>query len=281
MKKQSIKQLAAMNMHYARYSLDYFFDSIARLGFDRFELWGGAPHFFYPTEAGPSVAEIKKELLRRGLEVVCVTPEQCIYPYNIASSQKEFRKVSAEYFCGWIRRTAELGVTKMLCGAGWGLHDVPIEEAWKYSVESLEKMTREAERCGVTLAFEILLPNESNLVNDMASAKKIMAEIDSPHFGLCIDTVPMFKEGKSLEDYYEALGERIVHIHLNDGKPTGHLTWGDGEQPLEEHLATLARHDYTGDLSLELGADRYYADPEPHLEQGLRVLEKAFGETLK
>ncbi len=49
MKKQSIKQLAAMNMHYARYSLDYFFDSIARLGFDRFELWGGAPHFFYPT----------------------------------------------------------------------------------------------------------------------------------------------------------------------------------------------------------------------------------------
>ena len=33
MKKQSIKQLAAMNMHYARYSLDYFFDSIARLYF--------------------------------------------------------------------------------------------------------------------------------------------------------------------------------------------------------------------------------------------------------
>ena len=62
----------------------------------------------------------------------------------------------------------------------------------------------------------------------------------------------------------------IVHIHLNDGKPTGHLTWGDGEQPLEEHLATLARHDYTGDLSLELGADRYYADPS-------RIWNGAFG----
>ena len=30
------------------------------------------------------------------------------------------------------------------------------------------------------------------------------------------------------------------------------MTWGDGEQPLQEHLQTLARHNYTGDISLEL-----------------------------
>lgn len=107
-----------------------------------------------------------------------------------------------------------------------------MEQAWRYAVDSLEKMTREAQKRGVTLAFEILLPNESNLVNDLASTCRMMKEIDDPHLMCCIDTVPVCREGKTLEDYFAALGQRIVHIHLNDGTPTGHLTWGDGNQPL-------------------------------------------------
>ena len=33
MRKLQITQLAAMNMHYSRYSIDAFLDSAARLGF--------------------------------------------------------------------------------------------------------------------------------------------------------------------------------------------------------------------------------------------------------
>lgn len=216
----------------------------------------------------------------RGLTIACVTPEQCIYPYNIASAQDDFRQASVDYFCGWIRQAAELEAPKMLCGPGWGLLDQPVEQAWRYAVDSLEKMTREAQKRGVTLAFEILLPNESNLVNDLASTCRMMKEIDDPHLMCCIDTVPVCREGKTLEDYFAALGQRIVHIHLNDGTPTGHLTWGDGDQPLREHLDTLERWDYAGAITLELGAGRYYQQPEEHLERGLRVLETAFGQKL-
>ncbi len=281
MKQLSISQLAAMNMHYARYSLETFLDSVAQLGFTQFELWGGAPHFYYPSHCGPAVAQLRRQAESRELSIVCVTPEQCIYPYNIASAQREFREESVAYFNGWIRLTAELGVKKMLCGPGWGLLDQPIEEAWRYAVDSLEQMTRQAEKCGVTLAFEILLPNESNLVNDLASTVRMMREIDSPHFMCCVDTVPVCREGKTLEDYFQALGDRIVHIHLNDGTPTGHMTWGDGNQPLEDHLQTLSRHNYSGAITLELGSGRYYQEPQVHLERGLRTLEKAFGQVLK
>lgn len=52
MRKLQITQLAAMNMHYSRYSIDAFLDSAARLGFTQLELWGGAPHFSIRPSAG-------------------------------------------------------------------------------------------------------------------------------------------------------------------------------------------------------------------------------------
>ena len=118
MRKLQITQLAAMNMHYSRYSIDAFLDSAARLGFTQLELWGGAPHFFYPTQCGPSAAALRRMAADRGLTIACVTPEQCIYPYNIASAQDDFRQASVDYFCGWIRQAAELEAPKMLCGPG-------------------------------------------------------------------------------------------------------------------------------------------------------------------
>lgn len=66
MRKLQITQLAAMNMHYSRYSIDAFLDSAARLGFTQLELWGGAPHFFYPTQCGPSAAALRRMAADRG-----------------------------------------------------------------------------------------------------------------------------------------------------------------------------------------------------------------------
>lgn len=197
MRKLQITQLAAMNMHYSRYSIDAFLDSAARLGFTQLELWGGAPHFFYPTQCGPSAAALRRMAADRGLTIACVTPEQCIYPYNIASAQDDFRQASVDYFCGWIRQAAELEAPKMLCGPGWGLLDQPVEQAWRYAVDSLEKMTREAQKRGVTLAFEILLPNESNLVNDLASTCRMMKEIGRSAFDVLYRHRPRLPGGEN------------------------------------------------------------------------------------
>ena len=45
MKLINREQIAGMNIHYLFYSLDYFLDKQAELGFKTIELWGGAPHF--------------------------------------------------------------------------------------------------------------------------------------------------------------------------------------------------------------------------------------------
>lgn len=75
-----------------------------------------------------------------------------------------------------------------------------------------------------------------------------------------------------IENFEFRVGDRIAHIHLNDGRPDGHLTWGDGDQPLEEHIAALSNYNYSGYITLELGDPTYYVNSEVHLKRGLSTL---------
>lgn len=274
MRKITFEQIAAMNMHYQKCSFEYFLESIDRLGVKNFELWAGSPHFCNTDSKASPVPKMKKLVADRGMKIVCVTPEQCLYPYNIAAREGHIRKRSIEYFNQYVRQTAELGVDKMLITSGWGNYDERVQDAWNRSVESLREILKTAEKEGVDLAFEILLPDESNLVNNLETTIRMMKELESSRAKCCIDTVPVCFEGKTLDDFFKALGDKIIHIHLNDGAPDGHLTWGDGEQPLEEHLEALSKHDYAGYMTLELGDPLYYLDPEKDLKRGLDTLKK-------
>ena len=91
-------QLAAMNMVYNRYSFTYFLDSLERMGVGQFELWAGAPHFCHFIQSLSDAGKLRKEVGLRGLKIVCLTPEQVLYPHNIASSDRELRRFSLEYF---------------------------------------------------------------------------------------------------------------------------------------------------------------------------------------
>ena len=205
----SLQQFAAMNMVYNRYSNSYFLDSMQRLNVSNFELWTGAPHLNCMFQTMADAASVRKSVRERGLHMVCLTPEQVMYPYNIAAVNPELRQKSLDYFHRYIDMTAELEIDKMLCCSGWGDYDEPDKEtSWRRSVDALGEMTLHAEKAGVTLAFEILQPTESNLVHDFASTKRMMEEIVHPNFQLCVDTVPVRREGKTLVDYFEAFGSR-------------------------------------------------------------------------
>lgn len=263
------KRLAAMNMVYQKYSLDYFFESMRRLDVTNFELWAGSPHLFCMTPSLSDVLPIRKKVREYGMNIVCVTPEQVMYPYNIACPDAQMRRESVEYFLRYIDITAELGADKLLCCAGWGDYDGDIEESWKYSVDSLRIMTDHAEKAGIYLAFEILGPQESNLVHDLAGTERMMNEIQSPNFTLCVDTVPVRVENRTLEEYFERFGKRISHFHLTDGNPAGHVPCGMGEHPVAEYLDTLKRYEYSGYITLEIGDTGCCTDPEGATRTGL------------
>jgi len=276
MEKLRLEQFAAMNMVYNRYSFEYFLESIERLHIQNFELWTGAPHLNNFIYSQSDVNEIRKKVEKRNMKIVCVTPEQVMYPHNIAAKNDELREFSVQYFLRYIEMTAQLGADKMLCCAGWGNYDEPVGQAWKRSVASLERLVHRAEQEGVVLAFEILCPFESNLVYNFETTKRMMAEIDSPVFRLCVDTVPVRLGGNTLQQFFEQFGDRICHIHLTDGTPTGHVPLGLGDHPKEEHLAALEANDYKGYVTLEIGDTSWATDPEKATATGFQTLKKFF-----
>jgi fructoselysine 3-epimerase len=274
MAKIQNSQIAPMNIHYIFYPLEYFLDSLVKFNVESIELWGGSPHVPIEDLSFSQVKNIGKEIERRDLKVACFTPETCVYPINIAAKEDYIRDRSVNYALKSLDIASELGTNLMQIVCGMGYYNEPIDEAWSRSRDSLERIAKKAESLGINLTLEPLLPDETNLVNNLDRAIKMLDEVGSSNLGCNLDTVPMVVAGNTIEDYFSNLGNRVNHIHLCDG-PHAHVAWGDGTLPLKQYLDQLSSYDYKGYLGLEIYDSKYYIDPDQALKQSLDRIREA------
>jgi protein FrlC len=218
------------------------------------------------------IRNIKKEINRRDLSVVCFTPEQCVYPINLAAKEDRLREKSIQYFIKSAEAAKELGAPMLLVTPGWGYENEGPGEAWKRTRDSLERLSTVAADLDLTLAFEPLTRVESNLVFNSKSLKRMLDEVNSPNLKGMIDTIPMAMANEDFTDYFRLLGEDLVHIHFIDGKPEGHLVWGDGVLPLEKYIHQLNEIGYKGFLTLEYTSYQYVQNPDEAMERSLKIL---------
>jgi protein FrlC len=276
MSKLLMNQLAATNMVYAHFSFDYFLDSMERLGVHRLELYGCSSHFhFYDSSEDPTPA-MKKKLRERGFQVVSMMPEENTYAVNIAAPEANIRDKTVALYKLFIEAASEMECPQMLLCPGRPYWDKPFSVGYRWGLDSVEKLVRHAERYGVTLMYENLNPRESLLAANRFDQFRMVQEIDSPFLKCCVDTVPVACAGETLEQYFELMGDKLAHIHLNDGRPTGHMKWGDGFQDLDAHLNAMRRHGYTGTITMEMANGAYQLDPEPHYRANIETLRRHF-----
>lgn len=273
MSKISRKQIAVMNIQYKYFPLTRFLDDAVENGVENVELWGAAPHFHMEDMTYSEISGVRRAIEGRGLHLVCFTPEQCVYPINLAAPSSDARRRSVKFFENSIRAAGELGCEKVLVTSGTGYFDgSDEEEAWKHAAENLYGLGEMAAHYGVTLALEVLRRDESNLVYNLPALKKMLGELNHASIGGMIDTIPMALAGESPAMYLEALGEKLVHVHFIDGAPKGHLAWGDGVLDMERYLEEFSSFGYTGYLSLEITDGRYVMDPSASVAQSIRKL---------
>lgn len=267
------EQIAIMNIQYKYYPFCKFLDDAVKYQVKNIEIWGAAPHVYLEDLTYFEIMQIKREIDRRGLNVVCYTPEQCVYPINIAADNRDERRRSLKFFENHLRAASELGADKMLVTSGWGYFDSSNrEQAWKYAAEGIYDLAECGANHGIRIALEVLRKDESNLVNDLSSLQQMINEVDHDQIGGMIDTCPMNLAGESPRDYLEALGDRVIHVHFVDGTPRGHLAWGDGILDMEQYLQELSDGGYQGYLSLEITDGRYHLDPEASVQKSLERL---------
>lgn len=266
-------RVAAMNIQYKYFPLCKFLDDAVENGVKNVELWGAAPHFYFPDMTASEIRCVRTEIERRELKLICFTPEQCVYPINLASECEADRRRSRKFFEDSIRIAGELGTDKVLVTSGTGyFDDKNHDDAWSRTAEGLFELGELAAHYDITLALEVLRRDESNLVYNLPTLKKMLDTLSHPQIGGMIDTIPMALAGERPADYLEALGEKLIHVHFIDGAPRGHLAWGDGVLDMKQYLEDFERFEYSGYFSLEITDGRYFMDPTASVRQSVQRL---------
>jgi protein FrlC len=257
------EQLAGMNQHYKKYSLDYFLDAQENIGFQNIEFWLGVPHFWLDSMSYSDCKDIKKKFSKRGLKIVSTTSPSIDYQYQYAALEKWYFEKSFKYFSNGIKATSEFGAGIMTVNSGWGYLNEDFETSFKRSKEMISKLCDVAKAEGIILALESLTSIETNIVNNIATTKRMFDEINHPSLKIMVDTVATSFAGEKITDWFKEFDNDLVHMHFIDGNylSYSHLVWGDGEYSLEKQIQYLNENKYEGYLVQEIDDEIYLEDP--------------------
>lgn len=275
MHRLDASQISASNFSYLRFPLERWLDDMAGLEVQNVELWGVSPHLYVEDARPADVERVRAAIASRDLNLTCFTPEQVMYPINIAAREDRIRERSVEYFFKCVEACNGLECPKLFLTPGWGYVGEDEGEIWKRSADSLRRIVERAAEHGVTAVLEALQPVESHVINSSAQLRRMLDEVGHPSMKAAVDVPAMAVAGETVADYTRAFGADLAHAHFVDGAPDGHLAWGDGELPLERYLQEFAEGDFTGYLSFELIASRYWLDPLPPVRQSIERIKAA------
>ncbi len=272
MGKYSMARVAAVNICFQYFSLDYFLESIAKIGFEKVDLWTGYPHMLLDGDYAAQCRRIRRRCESLGLAVDNLMPKVIGWPLNIADAEEKIRRRAVEYLKRAVDAAELLGAPTLQLVPGSGLYDHPVEDAWARSRESLSQVAEYAGSQGKRAALEAVQIYETNLVGNKDSLNRMVQEVGSPYLGAVVDTTHMAANGETLEEYFALLGNRIWRVHLNENHQ---LPWGEGGAPVDQYLKTLEQWGYDGNFSLEICSKPHYLNPAQAMEVSYWFLKEA------
>lgn len=253
-------RFALGSYQYLRYPFSYFLDTAAELEIRNVELWAAGPTFCLDTMDASQLREKAAELRTRELSVCCITPEQCQYPVNLAAEDGRIREYSIRNFERAFRAAEMLECPKVLVSVGCGYFNLPVEEAWKRSEESLYRLSEKAQSTGILLVLETLTPLSSNVLNTPEQQREMISHMPPGSMKPMLDIGQMVYMEQDLEQYL-AHGKELAHVHLHDSHPAIHMALGDGDLPICKYLSALEASGYRGMYALEQNDPIYRKDP--------------------
>ena len=246
-------KLAVCNEFFEGWRIEKVLNYAAEIGCDGVEL---APFTLAQSVNRISAARrrnIRKAAEKAGVEIVglhwlLASPPglYLTHPDNaIRAKTQDYIKVLIN-FCG------DLGGKVMIHGSpqqrlvqkGWDR-----DACWNHAVDVFAGCVKDLERNGVTYCIEALTPKETNIINSMAEAKKMVADVGHPNFQTMMDTKAAASESKPHVDVIAEAGKALRHVHVNDPNLRGP---GFGDLAFAPILRALKDRGYKGYVSVEV-----------------------------
>lgn len=255
-------KISICNEVFQGWSIEKVFDYAAKLGYDGVEI--------APFTLGDSVTEIspsRRKAIRRaaensGVEIVglhwlLVKPEG-LY---INHPDEIIRIRTQEYIEALVHFCADIGGKLLLHGSphqrtvkeGWNF-----SESWDYAKETFRACLETARKRDVTYCIEPLTKVNTNFINTVDEALRLVKEIRHPNFKMMFDCRSASAQEKSItEALIRALDSRMLrHVHVNDASGRGP---GFGKTKFAPILKTLVKNGYKGYISVEV----FEFNPDP------------------
>ncbi len=291
-------KLAVGSFHYIRYPFTYFLDSAVRLGIPNIEIWGVAPHVYADDVSPERAKQLAHEIHVRKLNPVCFCPEQCMYPFDIGSTDSILRERSVDFMKRSIQLGAALGAPLFLLCPGRGWLNEPIKPAWDACRKSIEEMVPVAEKENVTIVIETQKTFDTSFMLRAADQRKMIDEVDSPFFKAMVDTTQMTCFGDTPADNMRILGDDLRHMHLTalysegldltlqgdallakypHGRPvSSHMNFENGNNPIVRYLREFDKLGYDHYVTIEICTRTSYIEPEKHVKDAVYMLNQDF-----
>lgn len=272
-------KISLSSMLYLNYTLEDAIRLTAEAGYDGIDIWGGRPHAYRGDRTTEDCRAIRRLIDAYGLQAPSFIPAQFRYPTSLCSPIPAIYESSIQYIQESIDMACALGITLVSLCPGHTLHGQGVAAGWELLKNSLARLCAHAAQRGVRLALEPGDAYETDLVNTIADASRLIAEVDRPNLGVLLDSGHVHVSAESMRAAFQNAGERLFLIHVDDNNALRdqHLVPGDGSLDFIELFGLLREYDYTGCLCAELSWD-YTIDPQPAASlaiQRLRALEQS------
>ena len=242
------------------YPLDRVIQEIASLGYEGIEIGAASPHAFpdYLDQADRN--RIRAWLAQANLELACMDPAYGGGPgYNTTSAIEAERKASLAYNKACIQLAADLGCPRYVWLGGWYSYGTDQEQAWEWCREALTETAAFAAERNVTLMVEPT-PADSNLIEAIGDAKRLIAEVGDPRLRIIVDTYHVLHRQDSLTATLLEAGDLLEHVHIADLD----RMWPGYATDFRPVVRVLKEMGYTGYLSMEIGFNKRTANPEEY-----------------
>jgi sugar phosphate isomerase/epimerase len=259
---QNRLKIGLCNETFQGWSIEAVLDYAAQLGCDGVEI---APYTL--ADALDELSAERRRTIRRaaeragveilGLHWLLVKPEGL----SINHPDAAVRARTGECLRALIRLCADLGGRILTHGSpaqrtvrdGWSAAD-----SWQRARETFESCLPTVEQCGATYCIEPLSRSQTNFVNTVADALRLVREIGHPGFQLMVDCCSAeASDGSAVAALEAALASgHLRHVHVNDVNRRGP---GFGRVAFSPILERLLVSEYPGYVSVEV----FEFDPDP------------------
>jgi len=217
--------------------------------------------------------------VRYWLEKTGVTLAVASFQGGLLASQGEARREAWDLFRRRLDLCRELNIGTIVVAC-----DVPAPLA-PQTIErvqvSLTQVAQEAGQRGLRAALEFQAT--SAFGNNLQSAAALVADVASPHLGLCLDAFHFFIGPSKTEDLGYLTSNNLFHVQLCDladtprelARDSHRILPGDGDIPLAAIIEHLRRIHYPGCISIELMNPSLWQIPPLQLaDAGLAALRR-------